>query len=504
MTRTASPVAAGSTDVRAAVVVVCAALLLTPAHALAQEHWHLVRTEHLTLVGDQPPALLGDVGLQLETFRLAVGQLISNASRPPALPTVVVVLGQRRSMQRYLPPSITGSDAVAGYFRQDRDVNRIVLSLEGFSRSPSVAYHEYTHLLLRGTLTSPPLWLEEGIAEYYGTYTAALDGSAVSVGRVDEPPRLLDRDWMPIADLITFGGGATALAHDNATASAFYGESAMLVHYLLTRLPNGGAAINRYLALLGEDRAPADAFLEAFGSTPESMDETLGDYIASGSFQPRRILLPSGGLVRQAGPAVTLTAAETRAWQGEVQRSVGWPDGAAEVEAAAAAEPESGMVQLLLGRTRLAMGDETEGHRALTHAADSLPTDFLAQFWKGFWFVHAPPDATADTDAAVRALQRATSLRPSSADAQALLAAAMVATTPPQWLGARTAIDRAIALAPERLEFTLTQAAVLAGLGEIETARAILTALAEIDDDPQLAERARALLRTLGRRLRQP
>lgn len=482
---------------RVAAAILCAALLAAvPIHG--QDQWSLVRTENLTIVGDQPGTRLRDIGLQLEAFRLAVGQSFSNASRPPALPTIVVVIGTRRGMQRYLPPEMASSSAVAGYFRQDRDANRIVLSLEGFSQSPEVAYHEYTHLLLRGTLTSPPQWLEEGIAEYYGTYRTSPDGREVSVGRLTTASAaLLRRPWMPIADLITFSGGATTLAHDNAAASAFYNEAAMLVHYILTRV-GGGAAINRYLTLLTEGRGPGDAFEEAFGLAPGEMDERLRGYIARGEFASRAIRLP--GAAAGAGAPVTLTPGETRAWQGEIQRSVGWPEGAGDVEAAAIMEPESAMVQLLLGRTRLATGDLRGGHAALTVAADTAPTDFMAQFWKGFWFVRAGAPADEAT-AAVRALRRAVRIRPRSADAHALLADALVAASEPV-AGARRAIDAAIAIAPERLEFTLKQAEIMIRQGQLDAARGVLTALAGVSNDPPLAARAEALLNTLDQRSR--
>jgi hypothetical protein len=492
MRATSSPAAAGSTDVRGAAVLCAALLAAVPVHA--QDQWSLVRTENLTLVGDQAGERLRDIGLQLETFRLAVGQTFSNASRPPALPTIVVVIGTRRGMQRFLPQEMSSSSAIAGYFRQDRDANRIVLSLEGFSQSPAVAYHEYTHLLLRGTLTSPPQWLEEGIAEYYGTYRISPDGREVSVGRMPPvPPGRVNQRWIPIADLITFSGGATTLAHDNATASAFYSQSAMLVHYILTRVRGGGSAINRYLTMVAEGRAPADAFDEAFGVTTEAMDERLRTYIGAGEFESRTIRLPRAATGTGA-PPIALTAAETRAWQGEIQRSVGWPEGAGDVEAAAAIEPDSAMVQLLLGRTRLATGDLAGGHAALTLAADTAPADFVAQFWKGFWFVRGGAPAT-EGPAAVRALRRAVRIRPRSADAQALLADALIAAGEPI-TEARRAIDAAIAIAPERLEFTLKQAEVLIRQRDLDAARGVLTALADAPD-AQLAERARELLQKL-------
>ncbi len=304
---------------------------------------------------------------------------------------------------------------------------------------------------------------------------------------------------MPVSDLITFGGGAAVLAHDATTATAFYGEASMLVHYLMTRHPNGGAAINRYLTLLAEDQSPADAFVAAFDATPESMDDTLRAYVAQGSFQSRRAPVPAAA--RPTAPPIVLSAAETRAWQGEIRRSVGWPEGAGEVEAAAVSQPESPMVQLLLGRSRMADGDADAGQRLLTSAADGAPADFLAQFWKGFWFVRARaaargPDADAGADDAVRALRRAMDLRPSSSDAHALLADALIAAGEP--LGeAQAAIARAIDLAPQRLELNLKQAEVLLRLGQRDAAIGILTALADMKSDRALAERAAAILASL-------
>jgi len=130
---------------RAAAAFACAATAMAatmlPVRAVeAQAPWHLVRSETLTIVGDQPPERLRDIARQLETFRLTVGQVFSNASRPPARPTIVLVVGPRLAMRPYLPPAMGSSSAVAGYFRQDPDVNRIVMSLEGFTQSGAVAY----------------------------------------------------------------------------------------------------------------------------------------------------------------------------------------------------------------------------------------------------------------------------------------------------------------------------------------------------------------------------
>src|SRR5687767_1596396 len=82
-----------------ALAVLALAVPATPAHA--QPRWTLIRSETLTVIGDQARNVR-DIAAEIEQFREVVGQLVGT-TRPPTLPTVVYVFGTRKAMEPYLP-----------------------------------------------------------------------------------------------------------------------------------------------------------------------------------------------------------------------------------------------------------------------------------------------------------------------------------------------------------------------------------------------------------------
>src|SRR5262245_17989284 len=267
----------------------------------------MVRTDSLILIGDQSASTLRDVAVQLEQFRAVVAGLIHNANRPPALPTVVYVFGTRKAMEPYQPLTRSKSAALAGYFQRDQDLNALAISLEGFDESTSVAYHEYTHLLVDNAVRSLPVWLNEGLAEYYSTYRLASNGKEADVGR---PPEwrlaLLRQSNLPIADVIAVER-SSSLYNESNKRSTFYSEAWALPHYILTQLPDGGAAINRYAAEYAEGGSPHDAFVKAFGRTPAEFDRLLRTYTQRGTYSGTKFTFKDKIAVAAPGPSRLLS-----------------------------------------------------------------------------------------------------------------------------------------------------------------------------------------------------
>ena len=97
--------------------------------------WTLIRSEHLTLIGQQSPKTLQRIAVDLEQFRIVVGGLIQNAQRPLPLPTHVYVFDSRKELQPFLPVRNGRVAALGGYFHHDGDVNDIALALDGYDES---------------------------------------------------------------------------------------------------------------------------------------------------------------------------------------------------------------------------------------------------------------------------------------------------------------------------------------------------------------------------------
>jgi tetratricopeptide (TPR) repeat protein len=483
------------------VLIACAALaLLTLPASAADPRWTMVRTESLTVIGDQPARTLRDVAAKIEQFRAVVAGLITNADRPLSLPTIVFVFGQRKSIQPFVPLYNGKPIELAGFFQGDSDANVMLLSLDGFEEAASVIFHEYTHLLLRNAVRSLPAWLNEGLAEYYKGYTLEAGGKGAIIGRpIPHHVLLLREQYLPLAELIAVDQ-SSPLYNEGSKRSIFYAESWALTHYAMTQMPDGLAAINRYTTASAEGRAPADAFREAFGATPAEFDKQLRAYVHRYTFDARRFEFKARVGAVTPGPPRTMTAGEANAWLGDLQRRVRRePEASARIEAAVAADPSAPIAHAALGLLRLSEHHEEEGIAALGRAAEMAPDDFLIQSLHGAWLLRVNDSQFPDiVQTAIVALKRAVALNPDSADAYGYLAYAQMlseATLP----DARGSIERAMRLAPGRMEFRLRWADIRIQQGGYDDAKALLVKIAALKIDPGAADGAKLRLESVAK-----
>jgi tetratricopeptide (TPR) repeat protein len=484
------------------VIVLVAGIATAQTRSSAPSRWTLVRSETLTVVGDQSPRTLRRVADEIEQFREVVGQLIGTA-RPPALPTIVYVFGTVRAMAPYAPAASQRA-RMAGFYLPDADLQRLVLSLDQPGDTP-LAFHEYMHLLLDNAVRGLPPWLSEGLAEYFSSYQLMVGRRVAEAGGERPVYQALLRDgYVPIGELLT--QRATGPSGESERLSAFYAHAWALTHYLLTEVPGGGAAINAYVARVRSGQPPADAFREAFRSSTTEFDGRLRQYIRREIFPVRRFSLTAPVDVEPAAAPLDLTVAEADAWLGDLLRAVrGHAAAAASIEAAAVAEPRSATVQLALGRLRFAQNQPAEGLAALARAAALAPDDFLVQLAYGGWLLRrgtAAGQTRAAADETARgALTRAAALNPLSAEPHARLAT-IQARSDATLEDARASLRRAIDLAPGRLDYSVRLAELYLRTGQLLQAKAILTAVIAGTSDPRLARTASAGLEQIAERER--
>jgi len=472
----------------------------------ADGRWMLVRTPDLTVVGDQPAETLRDIAARLERFRFSVSGLIPSADRPLPVPAVVFVFGTRKAMQPFLPLTKNGRPApLGGYFQRDADINYIALALEGFDQSLPVVFHEYTHLLVRNAVRSVPIWLNEGLAEYYSTFTVTPDAATAESGRpIVAHVRLLRERYMPIADLIAVDAGSE-LYDESARRSIFYAESWALTHYLMVEVPEGPAHINQYVADIARGRRPADAFFDAFGATPDKFDEQLRQYVAHPTFRWRNINLRDRSETEIDDQGRTLSAGEADAWLGDLQRRIHRTrDAGNRIESAVRADDKAAITHLALGLLRIEEGRISEAWPALERAVAIAPDDFMTEYAYGASLLREAAQVdglVADATALAHsqsALTAATTINPNASEAWSWLAYAFMLDDN-QLPKAEEAIERAIELAPGRLEYRLRWADIKILGGHVAEAKRLLTELAAITTDRTVAEAAQRRLDAIAR-----
>jgi len=491
---------------RRAIVAIAAVLAIAAIGHGADRPWTLLRSEHLTVIGQESPRTLQRIAIELEQFRAVVGGLIQHAQRPLPLPTHVYVFDSRRQLQPFQPVRGGRAASLGGYFHHDAEVNDIAFALDGYDESAPVVFHEYTHLLIANAARSVPVWLNEGLAEYYSSYALDEDGTRAHIGRpIAHHVALLRERFIPLSQLIAVDT-ESALYNEGERRSIFYAEAWALTHFLMIETPNGPAAINAYASGIARGEAPGEAFRNAFGSRPPEFEQQLRAYIRQSKF--RSIALTLADRVRVEAPerGREASAGEAGAWLGDLQRRIGRrAEATTQIEAAARAEPGGSMPQLALGLLRLDQERADEAWAAFESAVAAAPDDFFAQFSYG---VSRLRHQAAAADGAARsapsiarardALTRAAAINPSSSAAFAWLAYAEMMSDG-RLREARAAIERAIELAPGRIDYRLRYADIWILEGRIDEATTLLTGLAKVKSDKAAVEGAARRLDAIAR-----
>lgn len=307
------------------------------------------------------------------------GFITVNPQRLPRL--TMVVFARERDFARFKPLRENGSviDA-AGFF--SRRPSWSVAGLAGGRMSDetrTTIFHEGTHWFLSGFELPNPVWLEEGLAEVFSTFT--LDVKNVSWGRAIEPhvQALQLLNPMPLEHLLF-------LAQDNLHAEGdagslragmAYAQSWAFVHYLIfgqRDVPKG--SLVDYVRRL-RTAHPDEAFRQAFGGSYAEVDKKLREYLRGGRYYVAKLPLATlPPLTAQPASVAEVEDALARL------RMAGRRHREAEenVQRAIAAAPDNPRVYELQGELAQELGDEAAAHAAYQKAIDKGSTDFRPYF----------------------------------------------------------------------------------------------------------------------------
>jgi tetratricopeptide (TPR) repeat protein len=220
-------------------LTLAALLLASSAHAqsfpfpAADEHWLRARSKHFVFVSSADEKRTRAVAAKLETLASALTQVDSTFSAPTARPTLVILFARHRESRPYFDMLLNKRDANAsGVFVALRDGGSMLIndgySWRGNDRAP---LHELVHYLMQSGDAKAPLWLEEGIAEYFSN--ATIRSRSISAG---EPMSnhisvLRQRTRIPPAQL--FAAARDSDLYTGASQASFYAESWAIVDWLV-------------------------------------------------------------------------------------------------------------------------------------------------------------------------------------------------------------------------------------------------------------------------------
>ncbi len=263
--------------------------MLAAALALARdkpENWTEVRSPHFTVVTNSNEKQGRRVADQFERMRSVFHVAFPKLQIDPGSPIIVLAIKDEKDFKALEPEAYLakGSLKLGGLFLRAPDKNYVLMRLDAEGEHPyAVVYHEYTHLLMSKAAEWMPLWMNEGLAEFY--QNTDIHEKDVSLGEPSAENILLLRQnrLLPLATLFTVDE-KSPYYHEENKGSIFYAESWALVHYIhIKDHQDKTTRLSQYAELLAQKVDPVTAATRAFGDLKQ-LQSALEGYIRQGSF----------------------------------------------------------------------------------------------------------------------------------------------------------------------------------------------------------------------------
>jgi tetratricopeptide (TPR) repeat protein len=370
-----------------AVVLFFFGLFALPAQtARAKDVWTSVRTKNFFLIGDASEKEIRQVATRLEQFRFAFSKLLPKANLASPVTTTVVVF---KSDSAYTPfkPVYKGKTSkwVAGYFQPGDDVNYITLTSERYGDDNPYApiFHEYAHFIVNNNIGDPPVWFNEGLAEYYSTFDVSDGDKKITLGAPIRNHVLLLRErFMPLQDLLHVTHGSPAY-NEGDKNGVFYAESWALVHYLLQG--NKGqrvAQLGRFNSLVAAGKPIEESFQEAFQMEFKAMENELQNYVAHSAYPVQVFGLAKPLVFNEEMQVATLSEGEAQAYLGDLLLHTHRLDDAdARLKQALALAPDSAQAHASLGMVRVRQNKFDEAEAELKKAVEGNSQNYLTHYY---------------------------------------------------------------------------------------------------------------------------
>ncbi|MEZ5286443.1 MAG: DUF1570 domain-containing protein [Vicinamibacterales bacterium] len=266
-------------------IVLAATLLCLPAAGLTQpavpEHraWLEVRSPNFIVMGDAGAGRLRDVAERMEQLHATL-QMMATRGEIRSTTTFVLVFRDERSFRPYMPIFNGKVVPVGGYF-QPGLVN-VITVLGREDDLGRIAYHEYVHQATAPLMGEAPIWLREGLAEFFSTFEVTSGGRTARLGRVQDAHVItLQREFLPLATLAAVDRNSPRY-NEQSKSSVFYAESWALVHFLqLGEQRKYAPRVGAFMDALAEGAPFERACQEHLGTSVAALESELRNYLHS-------------------------------------------------------------------------------------------------------------------------------------------------------------------------------------------------------------------------------
>ncbi len=257
--------------------------------------WLEVRTPHFVVVSNAGPKQARETAEHFEKIRALFTLPLPQIAGQTGPPLLVFAADGERAMKRLLPAYWESRKRArpAGVFRRSPTATQIAVRADLMQGGDlRVVYHEYFHLLVHNTGPRPPVWIDEGLAEYWGNTHFTADSAEVGRPNATYISILRDSKLLPI-DLLVSVDHTSPHYQVPGKKQLLYAQSWALVHWLLLGDESGESRKQffEYLRLLDGGLKSGEAAAGAFGDL-EKLRARLAGYSRNSRFHYVTMRLP--------------------------------------------------------------------------------------------------------------------------------------------------------------------------------------------------------------------
>jgi tetratricopeptide (TPR) repeat protein len=225
-----------ATNLSRSLLALCMLLLCGRAAASDRsDRWIQVRSPHFVVASEVGEKRARRIAQQFEQLRGVFHSSFPSFRADPGQPILIVAVKDEEAMKEWLPQywQEKGRLHPSGLYSGQEDKHFVLLRMDYTEESPyHTICHEYAHALLYLNFRALPLWLNEGLSEFFGNCT--IGDKEVRIGEADRDHlrRLKQSNLLPVEELLRIDK-SSAYYNEKDRASVFYAEAWALVHYLM-------------------------------------------------------------------------------------------------------------------------------------------------------------------------------------------------------------------------------------------------------------------------------
>ncbi len=385
------------------------------------ENWIQIMSPHFVVATNSNEKQARKIADQFERMRSLFHALIPKMQIDPSSPIVVLAVKDEANFRALEPQEYLakGSLRLGGLFLRGPDKNYVLMRLEAEGEHPySTIYHEYTHLVF-SKADWMPLWMNEGLAEFY--QNTDMDESEARLGQpsVDNILFLRQARLLPLPVLFSVDA-KSPYYHEENKGSIFYAESWAMVHYIMATDPLQNNRLVHYADLLMSGTDAQSAAATAFGDLKKLQAEIDG-YVRRGTFAYFKKKVPTEAdastfqLTSLTAPQADALRADFLAYNRRTQ------DSKALLDHVLHDDPNNVAAHETMGFLAFSDSNFSEAKKWYQQAVELDSQNYLAHYYFAVISMQSPLDANAEKQVE-NSLRQCIKLNPSFAPAYDRLA----------------------------------------------------------------------------------